>query len=209
MKTTLSYFFIFLTFFSSFLSCTSDRVETPQSEKLNFNIKQDSEKIVNSISLIEADMSKSKSPLPTNIDQGTLDYYAGIVGLDPGSVSIELVNEVLNGIFITNDEGFSVLMDQYNYDNATKQIMLDIVNNGWVEEIETTNGFQELDSSDQEFILLANTVSMDLNPERNPNPGTAVGAMVGIIAGGACCGPIGAVIGAIVGGIAGSGVSDD
>ncbi|MGJ8666562.1 MAG: glycine zipper family protein [Patiriisocius sp.] len=147
--------------------------------------------------------------MPTNIDQGTLDYYAGIVGLDPGSVSLELVNEVLNGIFITNDEGFSVLMDQYNYDNATKQIMLDIVNNGWVEEIETTNGFQELDSSDQEFILLANTVSMDLNPERNPNPGTAVGAMVGIIAGGACCGPIGAVIGAIVGGIAGSGVSDD
>lgn len=213
MKNYLVYLFTFLTFFSSFISCSPDNefdlkeADTSEHSITNLQLEKDIAFALNSISTITNKIESNRNPLPTQIDQATLDYYSSLVNLDPGSVTVEFVNEILAGYFVANDQGISVLLAQYNYDGNTQQIIADLAEFGWYENLESHNSFESLNQSDKDLVLLANAVIMDLNPTRNGDPGTAIGALIGLTIGSACCGPIGSVIGTIIGAVIGGSTS--
>jgi hypothetical protein len=188
---TIAYFFISLTLLPTIISCSHES-NTVKNDTADF--KTEVNHLIDDALLIQDELSKSRNPIE-DIDQETLDYYASLLGYDPGIANVEDVNQLIEHYGIATEEGLMSFLDQYPIDEVTKQTLDAISKGNWIENLNTVPGFSELDISEKEIIQFANTFVI----ESENRFGCGVGAFIGIIIGGFICTPICHIIGAIIG----------
>ena len=182
---------MFLTLFPTITSCTND------SSTINndtADLKAEVNQVIDNVLLIQNELDNSRNPID-DIDQETLDYYAELLGYEPGVATVEDVNELIAHYGIATEEGLITFLDQYPIDELTKQTLDAISKGNWIENLNTIPGFSELDLTEKEIIQFANTFVL----ESENRIGCGVGAFIGVIVGSFICTPVCQIIGSMIG----------
>lgn len=206
MKTGLVYFFTFLTFFASFLSCSKAGVqETPVAASATADYSYQLEQINDALETLESHFMESRTTWPSTLDQATLDGYAAMVGLPPGSVTVQMTQDVLNAVSVAQLEGIEDVLDANGYAGYSKDVLAAMSRLETPINFDSDPNFDALSPSEKDILLLADAVLDDMAAQGRSNIGTAIGVIAGIsiagaIGGGAVVIVIGVIIGAIIGG---------
>lgn len=168
---------------------------------------------------------RSQDDFPTELTQETLDYYASIAGYAPGTVDINLANQVLEKIGITVDKGYWVVVDQTLFSTYTKET-LKIIHTKTLDAIISDPDFNTAPDNEKDLLLLSIALLEELGLEDDYSSyrrctlalvdnttgdindvGAScwvVGGIIGGAVGAGICGPpcagVGALIGIVIGG---------
>lgn len=196
MKNVLVYFFSFLTFFYTFMSCapeTEDPVTTADYTLLAMDT-------LHGIEVIENHFATSRDPIPLVFDQATVDFYADLLGYSPGEVSVELVNSVMEKMGVATTEGVQAVLAEYELSAFFRMAIQSISNGEVFTDLSSIPDYLLLDQNEKELLTMANTVAQaEMNAGRSCGGWGGVGTIIGAIIGGVLCG-ICALIGGIIGG---------
>lgn len=141
------------------------------------------------------------------ISQDDVDYYATMLGHEPGEFDVALVDAILEKYIDVIDRGFEDVLEDYNLTEFTKISMTDIAEGRWIEDIESHPNYENLSLTEKEMLSLANAYAKELEQRDDLITGEGIGAFFGIIVGAWICNIWCVLGGAIVGGIIGSIVS--
>lgn len=178
-------------------------------QKLVIQAKENSKKAVDLYLNIKKNFeskttSRSNS---TDLTQEQIDEFLVESGLQAGDVSLETVTTMIGYLNENLDLTFNERVDAMSFSNFVKTKLIEMNNNGVIENLPSQAGFQNLTQTEKEMLLNANyTLQEFANRVQNiPCPGepcTAGLILLGYGIGAALCpvcGVVGAVIGLIIG----------
>jgi proline dehydrogenase len=178
-------------------------------QKLVIQAKENSKKAVDLYLNIKKNFeskttSRSNS---TDLTQEQIDEFLVESGLQAGDVSLETVTTMIGYLNENLDLTFNERVDAMSFSNFVKTKLIEMNNNGVIENLPSQAGFQNLTQTEKEMLLNANyTLQEFANRVQNiPCPGepcTAGLILLGYGIGNALCpvcGVVGAVIGLIIG----------
>lgn len=197
MKKILSLFMSLILLTHSFVSCSPDTRANYEIEKnSNLEISNKVDFILNSYLTIQNEIATSRNLIPDPLDQETIDYYADLLGLTPGSVSLEDVNEIITNYALATDQGIETVLNQYNLSNLTKLTLADISEGNVIENLNDLVGYNQLPLNEREIIEAAN---LFVSEAQNRDIGCSVGAFIGFVVGSFVCTPVCQIVGVIIG----------
>lgn len=153
----------------------------------------------------ESDYSRSSGVLTQEI----LDEYLVSAELQPGSITIETVNQIIESI--ADDRTFNQKIGEMDFSSYAKNKILQMNQTGVIDNLHLQVGFQSLPLEEKETLLNTNELMraylQDPNTTDVPCPSgacTVTFMLLGIATGTAICGPPCGVAGGIIGFIIGN-----
>ncbi len=196
MKYLLAYFFTFLTLLPTIISCTKSDNSLDLKEKYNY--KKEAKLVLEKINILEENLSNIRNPI--EINQETIEYYEELLDLEPGVITVEMVNEMIEEFGVYSSEGVQDLLEEYELDEFTKSTITSISNGELIIDLTLLPDFLALNESEKQLLAYANAIlGEEINNGRSCAGWGGVGAIIGGIIGGLFCGPC-IIIGAIIGG---------
>jgi len=202
---TRAYFFSILMLLPSFLSlqsCSKEMSIQEDFEQQGAELMKKVDFIINSVFTIQNENSNSRNLISDSLDQVTVDYYAGLIGYEPGVVSLQDVLEVIDKYSLATDYGIEYVLDEYQLTEIAKFTLADIANGSFIENLNEIPGYENLPVSEKDLIETANIF---VGESQNRDLGCGVGAFLGFVIGSFICSPVCQIVGVIVGCIGGKG----
>ncbi|MCF6350254.1 MAG: hypothetical protein L3J23_04375 [Flavobacteriaceae bacterium] len=184
-------------------SCTQEGLRVNQN---SLDYKKKAEYIFKSVKILETHLAKSyqnRTDSSYEITQELVDEYAVLLGHEEGSISLELVEEVIVKYADVIDRGYEQVLEDYDLTDFAKLSFKDIAEGNWIEDLESNPNYNNLSLNEKEMLSVANAYSYELI-SKDFDPGSSVGAFIGLIVGGFICNFWCVIGGAIVGAIVGS-----
>lgn len=178
--------------FWSLASCSFEASHIESNNKHQENI----DLIVNSVKLIQNEITTSREVISNPIDQETINFFCELLGLAPESVSLEEVNEVIAKYSLATDLGIEAVLEQYELTNFTKEILAEITQGNTFENLYEISGFSQLPVYEKDLIEATNLFVIEA---QNKNIGCGIGAFIGFVVGSFVCTPICQIVGVIIG----------
>ena len=195
-----------LVLFMSIMSCSNNHTNsTAVNQKLIMQAKENSKKAVDLYITIKKNFESktaSRSNV-TDLTQEQIDNFLVESGLQAGDVSLETVTTIISYLNENADLTFSERVDAMSFSNFVKTKLIEMNENGVIEDLPSQAGFQNLTQVEKEMLLNANyTLQEFANRVQNvPCPGegcTGGLILLGYGLGTALC-PICGVVGGVIG----------
>lgn len=168
----------------------------------NIDYKLIANQYITNINIIENDFQTNRNPIPTEFDQATIDYYAGLLGYATGEITEEMVNEIIEKFDLAQTEGLETLLEQYGLEQFVKDMIVQISNGNTIDDLSLIPDYLLLNQNEKDLIALANSITQsEINSGRACELGGGTGALIGGLLCGACI-----VVGAVLFGSLGCGL---
>jgi hypothetical protein len=213
----ISHIFTLIMLFSLLVSGCSNDTERQNDNHNNIFVKE-AKFVYDSFKTIESETNNPNSRILTGdeLNQETLDYYIDLIGLEPNSVSLSDINQIIDDLSVAYENDVESVIAQSPYSSFTKNKLIEISNGNIVVDFNEIPEFAELDLTEKDILNFSNSVAIEFinnapidetsNRTEIPCPSSACGigfAIAGGISGSAICGiPCGiggAIIGMIIG----------
>ena len=181
-------------------------------------IKKDAKFVVSSYDHLMNSLNQENSRfvIPSTLTQESIDNYLVQLNLQPGSVDVAAVTEIVSKLSDVAEQGNDAVIESTLYSTFTKEKLKEIAEGNLVENLEVIPEFADLSLSEKELLILCNNIAREYIETHEMRyggngdldcPSSACGvayAIIGATTGTAICGLPCGIVGGIIGLILGT-----
>jgi|GEM_PF-6863144 len=138
------------------------------------------------------------------LTQESIDEYAVLAGYEEGFITLSMVEEIMDKNEDLIEFGYMYVLEDLNLENFTKLKISEIIEGGWIADLQESPEYENLNGIEKEVLVLANTYAKEISMMPTSEQGRFwdgfTSGIVGAIVGGfVFSNPLGMVAGFFIG----------
>ncbi|MEZ4793803.1 MAG: hypothetical protein R2783_10160 [Gelidibacter sp.] len=169
-KRTIAIFLTYVFFIPTIVSCSSDK---PSNDEVNSSYNEIAKKyegiamkmanIQDNLNNYSLNSFQNRSINGVELTQESIDEYAVLAGYEEGFVTLSLVEEIIDKNEDLIEFGYMQVLEDLNLGNFTKLKISEIIEGGWIEDLQESPEYENLNGGEKEVLALANTYAKEIS----------------------------------------------